>query len=180
MSQTGWLSNGQRSGSDRTAQAMEAGRGWQPPKQNGAVNHSIFVDVELYSMVDGQRIWSCPFLAAVWQLLRLGMLRDVGRPVVTPRPPVDPLPRTWAELPPVMQLNPGAEAFAAYRTQSVLAPRFHEIESAVRVILSQVAVDAEIRRQIDDRSRAEQLELPAEILDRIQHAYSRSASDAWR
>jgi hypothetical protein len=180
MSQTGWLSNGQRSGTGRAAPAMEAGPGWRPARQNGAVNHSIFVDVELYSMVDGRRLWSCPFLAAVWQLLRLGMLRDAGRPVVTPRPPLDPLPQTWSELPPVMQLSPDAEAFAAYRTQSVLAPRFHEIETAVRVILSQVAVDAEIRQQILDRSRAEQLDLPAEILDRIQHAYSRVPSDAWR
>ena len=180
MSETGWLSNGQRSGTDRAAPAMEAGPGWRPARQNGAVNHSIFVDVELFSTVDGERTWSCPFLAAVWQLLRLGMLRDVGRPVVTPRPPLDPLPQTWSELPPVTQLNPGAEAFAAYRTQSVLAPRFHEIESAVRVILSQVAVDAEIRQQILDRSRAEQLELPAEILDRIQHVYSRVPSEAWR
>jgi hypothetical protein len=180
MSKTGWLSNGQRSGADRAAPAMEAGPGWHPARQNGAANHSIFVDVELFSIEDGQRKWSCPFLAAVWQLLRLGMLRDVGRPVVTPRPPLDPLPQTWSELPPVMQLRPGAEAFAAYRTQSVLAPRFHEIETAVRVILSQVAVDAEIRQQILDRSRSDQLELPAEILDRIQHVYSRVPSEAWR
>jgi hypothetical protein len=48
------------------------------------------------------------------------------------------------------------------------------------VILSQVAVDAEIRQQILDRSRAEQLDLPAEILDRIQHVYSRAPSEAWR
>jgi hypothetical protein len=180
VSRTGWLSNGQRSATDRAAQAMDAGPGWRPPRQNGAANHSIFVDIELYSTKDGVRTWSCPFLAAVWQLLRLGMLRDAGRPVVTPRPPADPLPQTWAELAPVTQLNPDAEAFAAHRTQSILAPRFHEIESAVRVILSQVAVDAEIRQQIQARSRADHVDLPAEIVDRIQHVYSRVASDAWR
>ena len=179
-SQTGGLANGQRSATDRAAQAMDAGPGWGPPQQNGATKHSIFVDVELYSTKDGVRTWSCPFLAAVWQLLRLGMLRDAGRPVVTPLPPADPLPQSWSELSPVTQLNPNAEAFAAHRTQSILAPRFHEIETAVRVILSQVAVDAEIRQQIQARARAEHLDLPAEIVDRIQHVYSRVASDAWR
>jgi hypothetical protein len=180
LSETGWLTNGQRSGGDRTAPAMDTGQGWQPARQNGATHHSIFVDVELWSTVDGERLWSCPFLAAVWQLLRLGMLRDTGRPVVTARPLPDPLPQSWRELPPVTQLNPDAEAFAAHRTLSILAPRFHDIETAVRVILSQVAVDAEIRRQIHDRSGAENLDVPAEIVERIQHVYSRVASDAYR
>jgi hypothetical protein len=180
MSVTGWLTNGQRPGGDRAAPAMDAAPVWQPARENGAAHHSIFVDVELWSMVDGKRLWSCPFLAAAWQLLRLGMLRDNGRPVVTAEPLPDPLPQSWPELPPVTRLSPDPEAFAGYRTQSILAPRFHQIETAVRVILSQVAVDAEIRGQIHERARAEQLDLPAEIVDRIQHVYSRVASEAYR
>src|SRR3546814_14147440 len=47
---------------------------------------SVFMDVELWSETDKGRLWSCPFLAAVWQLARLGLLRHLGEPVLAPRP----------------------------------------------------------------------------------------------
>mgnify|MGYP001097357433 CR=1 FL=1 len=61
-------------------------KGWQPPQETAARNHSVFMDVELWSEKDGRRLWSCPFLAAVWQLARLGLLRHLGEPVLPPTP----------------------------------------------------------------------------------------------
>ncbi len=60
--------------------------GWRPPVQNAANRHSIFVDVELWDEPDGRRRYSCAYLARVWQLLRLGLLRRArraGRPAAS-------------------------------------------------------------------------------------------------
>ncbi len=92
LTETGWLTNGQRSPSTSRGEAMARRSPWQPPRESARRRHSIFVDVELWDEHDGQRTWSCPMLAAVWQLLRLGLLRDRGRPVVTPRDWTDPVP----------------------------------------------------------------------------------------
>ena len=50
-------------------------------------HHSIHLDVQLWKQIAGsERLWACPTLAAWWQLIRLGMLRDAaGRPTVPPR-----------------------------------------------------------------------------------------------
>src|SRR6266542_2761061 len=81
---SGWLCNGQRTPDLDAAPAMKAPAVWTPPAQNGANPHSIFVDVELWSDRRGQRTWSCSFLASVWQLVRLGLLRHSGDAVVHP------------------------------------------------------------------------------------------------
>src|SRR5690606_34192407 len=114
---------------------------WQPPLENAADRHSIFLDVQLWDEANGRRTWSCPFLAAVWQLLRLGMLRNMGERVAVPRTHDDGYPEDWDRLAPVVKLNPNAAPFSAYRTLSILSPRFLGIEHAVRTILSQVAVE---------------------------------------
>ena len=94
-------------------------------------------------------------LAAVWQLMRLGLLRDQGRPVVTPQDWTDQrFPDSWDDLPPVIRLKPGAAAFAAYTTLSVLSPRFLPVELAVRTILSQFACDSDILAEADRPGRA--------------------------
>lgn len=172
---TGWLCNGVRSPRPtEVGQAMTAPTQWQPPSENGANRHSVFVDVELWS-VDaerpGGRLWSCSFLAAVWQLLRLGLLRTQGQPVVSPRTWSGALPANWSDLDPVVQLNPQARPFAAYRTYSVLAPRFLQIEHAVRTILSQVQVEHEVMAQIHKRAAGEEVPLPREIVDRIGYVF---------
>jgi hypothetical protein len=172
---TGWLCNGVRSPrATDVGQAMKTPTQWQPPSENGANRHSVFVDVELWSDGDAERdgrLWSCSFLASVWQLLRLGLLRAQGQPVVTPRPWTGDLPATWSELDPVIQLNPQARPFAAYRTYSVLAMRFLNIEHAVRTILSQVQVDHHVMAQIDKRATDENVYLPREIIDRIGYTF---------
>ncbi len=169
---TGWLTNGERSPTQRPGAAMAAPRQWQPPRQSAVQNHSIFLDVELWNENAGTRLWSCPFLAAVWQLQRLGLIRHLGRPVADPRPAsVEDLPADWDALPPVIQLNPAAAPFRAYRTFSVLSARFLPIEVAVRTILGQVAVAAPVADQVDARARGEKVVLPAELVDRIGYAF---------
>src|SRR6266516_5684925 len=81
---TGWLCNGERSPQPEVNAAMRR-TPWRPPSENGANRHSIFVDVQLWEDRDDGRVWSCPYLAAVWQLLRLGVLRNGGKPVAVPQ-----------------------------------------------------------------------------------------------
>jgi hypothetical protein len=146
---------------------------WAPPRQNSARHHSIFTDVELWDDEQDRRLWSCAFLAAVWQLLRLGLLRNEGEPVAQPRP-LSPagLPDYWDELPPVLQLNPSAQPFSAYRTFSVLSSRFLSVEHAVRTILSQVSVPPGVLDQVTARSAAERLPVSAEVVDRIAYVFT--------
>jgi hypothetical protein len=172
--ETGWLCNGQRSPASAlpgAGEAMGAAQSWEPPQENAANRHSIFLDVELWDEVRGRRTWSCPFLAAVWQLVRLGMLRNLGEPVAVPRACDNGFPEEWDQLPPVVKLNPNAAPFTAYRTLSVLAPRFLGIEHAVRTILSQVAVERAVADQIARRGEAEGLRLPPEVISRMEYVF---------
>jgi hypothetical protein len=91
----------------------------------GTRSHSIHLDVELWSVEAraGSIVWSCPSLAAWWQLLRLGAPMDDR---------VRPVPE-HSDAPP----------FAAATTLTVLPPSFLVVEDAVRTILSRVDVPAE-------------------------------------
>ncbi len=167
--ESGWLSNGQRSPSE-PAVALHP-RPWAPPVEAESRTHSIFLDVELWDEADGRRRWSCPMLAAVWQLLRLGLLRDHGRTVTQPRPLPAELPAEWSAMPPVVQLNPKATSFHGYRTLSFLDDRFLSIEHAVRVILNQVAQDPEVMARVDRRARGESVPVPADVTGRIAYVF---------
>jgi hypothetical protein len=171
--QTGWLANGERSPVARTPQAMKSAAAWQPPKETAARRHSVFLDVELFSDApDGQRTWSCPFLAAVWQLGRLGLLRSEGEPVFTPVPHTGTaFPDDWDELPALLRLNPRADPFAAYRTCSVVPNRFLPVEHAVRVILDQTEVDRGALDQVAERSAREQVTVPDSVADRVSYVF---------
>ncbi len=173
--ENGWLSNGQRSPGSRPRAAMEKLTPWAPPMENGRNRHSIFVDVEIWDERDGKRTWSCPFLAAVWQLLRLGMLRDLGKAVGQPSPLDGEWPAEWDALPAITQVNNRAKPFSAYGTVSVLAPRFLAIEHAVGTILSQVAVDPRVHAQVAARAEAEGISLAAQAVDRIGYIFPRTA-----
>jgi hypothetical protein len=174
--ESGWLCNGERSPRSPLSTAMRAKQEWRPPQQNAANRHSIFVDVELWSEGAGDRLWSCPYLASVWHLLRLGLLRDKGAPVVEPEFAVRALPRAWADLPAVTQLVPRAAPFTAYRTFSVLAPRFLPIETAVVTILNQISVEPAVAAIPLRRATDENLTLPDDIVQRIEHVF---AGRAW-
>lgn len=168
---SGWLSNGERGGEPPTS-AMAAPRPWQPPRQSAVQNHSIFVDIELWDGPVERPRWSCPFLAAVWQLQRLGLIRHLGEPVGEPQQvSVADLSDEWDRMPAVVRLNPHAAPFRAYRTFSALAARFLPIELAVRTILEQVAVDATVAEQVRERAGADGVALPDEVVDRIRYAF---------
>ncbi|WP_330349848.1 SCO2522 family protein [Streptomyces sp. NBC_00582] len=173
VSRTGWLTNGRRAPAQRTSAALDAtGTVWQPPSETGARGHSVFMDVELWNGPEDDRTWSCAFLASVWQLVRLGLLRDNGRAVLTPTPWDDrEFPAEWDALPPVLRLNPKAAPFTAYVTCSVLPARFLPVEHAVRVILDQVHVEAQALAQVAERSGAEGFELPAGVVDRTSYVF---------
>ena len=167
--ETGWLCNGERSpGGIPEAMTITT---WQPPRENAANRHSVFLDVQLWDRERERRVWSCPYLAAVWQLLRLGLVRDHGAVVAAPEQRDGDFPEDWGELPAVTAVNPGAAPFCAYRTVSVLGSRFLPIEHAVRTILSQVAVDEAAAGQAAKRARREGIALPAEIVERIQYVF---------
>ncbi|MFE9448489.1 SCO2522 family protein [Streptomyces sp. NPDC006739] len=172
--QTGWLANGARGPGGAPAQAMAEAPGWRPPAETAARRHSIFTDVELWDDREGRRTWSCPFLAAVWQLARLGLLREDGRPVPEPAGPGDrPWPDHWSALPPLTRLVPDAAPFTAYLTWSVLGARFLPVENAVRVVLDQVAVDPQALAQTAERSAREGLPVPASVAERASYVFYR-------
>ncbi|MFI7399437.1 SCO2522 family protein [Streptomyces sp. NPDC049541] len=171
VSQTGWLANGQRTPTTKRAALGEV-KGWEPPQETAARNHSVFMDVELWSEKDGRRLWSCPFLAAVWQLARLGLLRHLGEPVLVPRQwNGEDFPQDWDRLPPLLQLNPQAAAFSAYRTCTLMPNRFLAVEDAVRLILDQTEVDSGALRQVAERSAREGLAVPAAVAQRATYVF---------
>ncbi|MEV5231676.1 SCO2522 family protein [Streptomyces pseudogriseolus] len=170
--QTGWLANGVRSPTARAPQAMRRAAAWEPPRETAARRHSVFLDVELWNETpDGERLWSCPFLAAVWQLARLGLLRHQGEAVFEPQPHTGAFPDEWDDLPPLVRLNPRADPFAAYRTCSVLPSRFLPVEHAVRVVLDQTDVDRDALRQVAERSANEGVPVPGPVADRVSYVF---------
>ena len=170
--ETGWLCNGVRSPQPALDEAMRPTVKWQPPSENAANRHSIFVDVELWAQRNGDRQWSCPYLAAVWQLLRLGVLRMKGENVVRPQRWTNDFPLEWNDLPPIVQVKPDAAPFSAYRTFSILGTRFLPIEQAVRTILSQVDVEAGVQQELAQRLGREGLSLSAEVVGRIEYVFA--------
>jgi hypothetical protein len=180
----GWLCNGERSPDTNTGnQAMMPVTGWKPAVEFGRRNHSIFLDVELWRDLpdkDGAgsrtwRQWSCPFLASVWQLLRLGALRYEGRPIVEPEPWSGEWPARWSDLPSVVQLSERATPFAAYRTLSVLPQAYLGIEHAVRTILDHLDVDESVIAKTVDRGEEEGVFVPVELSTRVSQIFIEAA-----
>ncbi|MEV7992588.1 SCO2522 family protein [Streptomyces sp. NPDC086077] len=173
VGQTGWLSNGRRTPGTQILAAMADAADWQPPAETTARRHSVFLDAELWHEPGGRRVWSCSFLAAVWQLARLGLLRHFGEPVLQPVPLTagGDFPDDWDELPPVMCLNPSAAPFSAYRTCSVLPSRLLPVEHAVRVVLDQVDIPSHALAQVSERAIGEGLAVAEEIPDRISYVF---------
>jgi hypothetical protein len=170
--ETGWLCNGERTPMTVGLAAMSAATEWEPPRQNGAKRHSVFVDVELWDQVGDRRVWSCAYLAAVWQLLRLGLLRNAGAQVAVPQPLPKDLPDSWDDLPAVMQVEPDAQPFAAYRTMSIVDNGFLSTEAAVRTILSQVFVEREVLHDVGVRAERESLVVPPELVERVTYVFT--------
>ncbi|MEU8261984.1 SCO2522 family protein [Micromonospora sp. NPDC048999] len=173
LSESGWLSNGKRSPGHAAAPAMTLPLPWSPPAQSGDPRHSIFVDVELWTDEPDGRVWACALLASVWQLTRLGALRHRGDTVAQPYrlPSGEPWPADWDDLPSIVQLNPAAAPFCAYRTVTMMDTRYLPVELAVRTILGQVAVPPAVTEQVAKRASGEGLQLPGELVDRLSYVF---------
>ncbi|WP_328461299.1 SCO2522 family protein [Actinoplanes sp. NBC_00393] len=172
LKESGWLANGRRSFDPAVAPAM-AGETWRSPEQTAANRHSIFMDVQIRD-----NLWSCSFLAAVWQLLRLGLLRPEEKQLTKPVRLAGDYPTDWSDLPPVIKLTNTNNPFCAYRSFSILPTRFMEVEMAARTVLHQVGLDPLIMEDLNDRAADEGIKLPPEILDRIDYAFINDWSPA--
>lgn len=173
---SGWLCNGWRSSLFDVKPAMQVPR-YRPSEEFGRREHSIFLDVEMWNEVSegngGERFrWSCPFLASIWQLLRLGLVRNEGVPAIEPQPYAsNQWQDTWDDMPTVTQMNPDAAPFAAYQTLSILPDTYVKIEHAVRTILDHVLIDEELTAQSVVRGAAEGVIVPEKITERLQHVF---------
>jgi hypothetical protein len=170
--QSGWLCNGDRSSGLDRDQALHDGK-WREPQEFGKRNHSVFLDVELWREEDG-RLWSCSFLAGVWHLLRLGVLRNYGEPVAQPRLwNVDEAewPSAWDDLPAVMQLRQDADPFSAYQVVSILPRSYLPIEHAIRVLLGHLSFDPPVIEALVARGLTEGIVVPPKVIDRISHVF---------
>ncbi|MEU4421369.1 SCO2522 family protein [Actinoplanes sp. NPDC024001] len=165
VKESGWLANGRRSFDPSLEPAM-ADQSWHSPEQSAANRHSIFMDVQIRDS-----LWSCSFLAAVWQLLRLGLLRPEEKQLTKPVPLRDEFPSDWSELPPVIKLTATKNPFCAYRSFSILPTRFMEVEMAARTVLHQVELDPLVLEDLNGRASLEGIQLPPGILDRIDYAF---------
>ncbi|GAA4918036.1 SCO2522 family protein [Stackebrandtia albiflava] len=175
---TGWLSNGERSTAGAGRPAMAPSPQWTPPRENAGNPHSVFVDVEMWNLgADRLPRWSCAFLAAVWQLLRLGLLRDEGRLVAVPEPVPERLDVPWRDLPAVMRSTPRPAPFAAYRTLSIMDSRFLKTEHAVRTLIGAFAAQRPVLEQLARRAGQEGIGLPDVVADRIGYVF---LGPSWR
>ncbi|MCL8017816.1 SCO2522 family protein [Streptomyces sp. AS02] len=178
VSRTGWLANGQRTPT-MPGPALSKAKGWEPPQETAARNHSVFMDVELWSEKDGRRLWSCPFLAAVWQLARLGLLRHLGEPVLEPKDwQGEDFPHDWDRLDPLLRLTDTKVPFSAYRTCTLMPNRFLAVEDAVRLVLDQIDVDAGALKQVEERSAAEGIPVPAAVAQRATYVFYEEPGDS--
>jgi hypothetical protein len=174
---SGWLANGMRSpDSDAEAMALATSPGqykWRPPVENATSRHTVFIDIQLWEDGPDGRTWSCPFLAAVWQMMRLGLLRYQGRPVVEPVPYESAHLDSWDAFPAVVQLSAKNPApFTAYSTFSALSTQYLGIEHAVRTILGQVAIQPEVEKQVQALIDNEHLRLSTgKTIDRVDYAF---------
>lgn len=171
--ESGWLSNGERSSDHESGYAMEVT--YRPPMEFAARNHSIFLDVEMWRdhRETNEMLWSCPFLASVWQLLRLGMLRYEGKAVVDAEywDPGREWPARWEEFPSVIRLQERAAPFAAFRSLSLLPQRYVGIEHAVHTILDHVELDPAVVGLITRRAREQGIVLTGDVTDRLAHFF---------
>lgn len=135
------------------------------------VQHEVTLNVALFEQQGGKRTWSCAMLAAVWQLLRLGLLPEAEKLVDSPHLWDDTLPATWEEFPAVLALSPDAAPFAAYRTLSILPARFLPTEHAVRALLNRVAKSLRLNEEVVQAARAEGFRLPDLPLRRIEYVF---------
>lgn len=177
---SGWLSNGRGDREAAVLNAMEPHQ-WDAPLEYGKRNHSIYVDVELWQdradlAMDQddptkRRQYSCPFLAAVWQLVRLGLLRKDGAPALEVVDFDGEWKQEWSQFPDVVRVNPKAMPFYAYQSLSIMPQEFLPIETAVRTIVDHFMVQPDVMDSLDLRAAEKNIALPAVISERMSHHF---------
>ena len=177
---SGWLSNGKPTREATILNAMEA-HTWEAPLEYGKRNHSIYVDVELWrdgaepgadrEDVLNRRQYSCPFLAAVWQLVRLGLLRKDGVPALEVTDFDGEWKAEWSQFPDIVRVNPDAMPFYAYQSFSIMPQNFLPIEAAVRNIVDHFQFQQEVMAKLDRRAQQEKIVMPAVISQRMSHHF---------
>lgn len=177
---SGWLSNGKPMRETAVLNAMEA-HDWEAPLEYGKRNHSIYVDVELwqdradlaadYDDPAKGRLYSCPFLAAVWQLVRLGLLRKGGAPALEVTDHDGQWRSEWRQFPDVVRINPRAMPFYAYQSLSIMPQNFLPIETAVRTIVDHFLVQSDVMESLDLRAAEKNIPLPSIISERMSHHF---------
>lgn len=128
-----------------------------PVRAPGSRAHGIHLDIELWSAVgQGPPVWSCPMLAAWWQLLRLGAPHLDEAPLARPARGARPLP------------------LHGRSTLTLLPSSLLEVEHAVRAILERVAVPASwLPPDVDGEPPA----TAASHLDRIGYVFTNRSLD---
>lgn len=177
---SGWLSNGRPTREAKILNAME-NHDWEAPLEYGRRNHSIYVDVELWrdtakpgadeEAVLSKRLYSCPFLAAVWQLVRLGVLRKDGAPALEVVGLDGDWPREWNQFPDIVRVNDKAAPFYAYQSLSIMPQHFLPIETAVRTVIDHFVVQQDVVASLDERAKTEGIVLSRVISERLSHHF---------
>jgi len=177
---SGWLSNGKPTREATILNAMEA-HTWEAPLEYGKRNHSIYVDVELWrdgaepgadrEEVQSRRLYSCPFLAAVWQLVRLGLLRKDGAPALEVTDFDGEWKAEWSQFPDIIKVNPNAAPFYAYQSLSIMPQDFLPIETAVRNIVNHFVFDQDVMSKLNRRAEQENIVVPGSISERMSHYF---------
>ncbi|MEY9934454.1 hypothetical protein ABH926_009122 [Catenulispora sp. GP43] len=177
---SGWLANG-RPPRDAAVLGVMQERVWEPALEYGGRSHSIFLDIELWhghaepganeEEILSHRRYSSPFLSAVWQLVRLGLLREDGAPALEVTDWDGRRCAQWSDLPDIIRANPRAEPFYAYRSVSILPARFLPIAHTVQTIIDHVMLDAPVVESIGLRAADENIRLPRNAADRLSYHF---------
>lgn len=160
-----WLSNGDALRITYQSEvAGKLGSRWmeldtKPTRAN--YNHSVFLDVQLKGDVKGVDMYSCPVLAAWWQLIRLGLDQHDGMSLVPPD---------------TIVVNDDVSFFSK-RAFSFLDSRFIEVEHAVNCILSNLSLPKYLTNHLQATS-INKKHSDEYILDRI--AYFCSSPDFFK
>lgn len=151
-----WLSNGDAMRLTYSPAEGRLGQDWFNGEQRQLEpknTHAVFLDVQLYDESDGDRRYSCPALAAWWQLIRLGLDRNSDGA---------------KRIPAGTQSRDGARPLFGKRTLTLLPPQFIEIEHAVNNILRQVAIPHSLLRKMRDKKQPIPLDAKP-ISDRVSY-----------
>ncbi len=128
------------------------------------IPHSISLAVQMFKDVPprkkqpGWRWWACPYLAAVWQLGRLGLL---------PEDQISPIEQTideqtrWDDLPFVSRLDSEAPPFTAQSTLTILPKRYIQVVHAESLILDNIVLPSSV---VGDRNLPPELSQLAEYV----------------